>query len=121
MPFKDNLSKLAKTVGEGATAVAKKSGDMVEVTKLNLAIQSEVDGIKSMYSDIGAMIYKKYEDGEQLDEDIITICEKIKDKEDIVTELKQKVLYIKNIKMCANCKTELSPEIIFCPKCGKEL
>lgn len=128
MSFKDNLSKIAKTVSNGASSVAnnvaKKSSDLVEVSKLSVSVASEEDKIKNFYNEIGKLIYEKFENEEDfkenLDEDILDKCNEIRSIKDSIVTLKEKMKELKNIKVCPNCKTEMKLETQFCPKCGEK-
>jgi ribosomal protein L40E len=118
MTLKDNLSKIAKSVGSGAANVAKKSGSVMGITKLNINIQSEEDKIRALHSQIGVIIYSKYKNQENIDTDLVTICKKIQEHQGRVKELNEKILNIKKVKLCEKCENELELEATFCEKCG---
>ncbi|NSW89623.1 MAG: zinc-ribbon domain-containing protein [Firmicutes bacterium] len=115
MPLFDNLSK---KVSEAAQAAAKKSTELVEITKLNMNISSEEDKIKKLYIKIGESIYAKFCSGLQIDPDFINDCEEIKSHLEAIKGLKAKIMEIKNIKLCTSCGTEIDRNVMFCPKCG---
>lgn len=54
MAFIDKINTLAKNVGE-------KTGDAIEITKLNAKISSEKSAINELYRQIGERAYKKYQ------------------------------------------------------------
>jgi hypothetical protein len=118
MPFVDNISKFAKSVSDSAVNAAKKSGELVEVTKLNMSIQTEEEKIKELYSQIGSIFYKKYSDKEDIDEEFVSIINDVKSCEEAINNLKQQMLSIKKVKVCGTCGSELEPEDVFCKKCG---
>lgn len=93
MPFFDDLTK---KMSEVAKSAAKKSEDLVETTKLKMAINSEEDKIKAAYTEIGKIIYKKYSSGENVDEDVLSSCQQIKSMEDTIVTLSEKITQIKN-------------------------
>jgi ribosomal protein L40E len=62
MSFKDDFSKIAKSISEGASSAAKKSAELYEISKLNLSIQAEKRKIKELEEKIGHIIYKRYRD-----------------------------------------------------------
>jgi hypothetical protein len=98
MPFKDSLSKIAKSIGDGAKSAAHKSGDMMEITKLNMSISSEENKIKGIYSKIGEVLYKKFADGQLVDDDLMELCTGIKAIEDNICSMRQKIEELKNHK-----------------------
>lgn len=118
MPIMDSLSKIAKSVGDGAKTAVKKSEDMVEIAKLNKAITNEEDRIKLTYSEIGKIIYSKYEKNEIVEDELIQFCNKIDEYQKNIFEIKQKIAEVKNVKICSNCGTEMESTTEFCVKCG---
>lgn len=115
MAFFENLGK---KVGEAAQAAAKKSGDLVETTKLNVNINSEEDKIQKLYTQIGKTLYEKYTAGGAVPEDAIETFEAIKVHEQNIRALKDKVLEIKGSKLCVSCGAEIDKDQLFCSKCG---
>jgi rubrerythrin len=115
MPLFDNFSK---KVGDAAKTAAKKSGELVETTKLNMTINSEEDKIKKLHNEIGKLVYIKFEGGNNFEPDINSICQQIMEVQKNIDSIRRKVLEIKNAKTCPNCKSEMEINIMFCPKCG---
>ena len=70
MAFFDKLGDLAKNVGE-------KTGDMVEITKLNSKISSEKSAIEGLKKQIGECCFNKYREGGIIDEDLVALCRTI--------------------------------------------
>jgi len=52
------IKDLTRKVTDTARVAAKKSSDMVEITKLNFSIGSEEDKIKKIYMQIGETVYR---------------------------------------------------------------
>ena len=112
------LENFTKKVSETTKAAVKKSGELVEETKLNLSIRTEESKIEKVYTEIGRIVYESFSKGEEVDEAFKENCEKIKAYEESIKEMKDKILDIKNIKMCQACNAELEADVVFCPKCG---
>ena len=87
---------LGKKVSKAAQVAAKKSSDLVEITKLNANISSEEDNIKACYRKMGEICFNKFEQGETLDEEQMAYCKEIITHQEKINELKQKVAEIKN-------------------------
>ncbi|MEW9097378.1 MAG: hypothetical protein AB2417_20075 [Clostridiaceae bacterium] len=102
MQIKDSitsgLSKIAKTVGDGAATVAKKSGEIVETSKLNLNISSEKNNIEKLYKEIGEMIFEKYKNGAMIDVDLEEACKSIEESHKNIEKIKEKIEEIKKDK-----------------------
>ena len=112
------LENLGKKVGEAAQAAAKKSGELVETTKLNVNIGSEEDKIQKLYTQIGKTIFEKYSATGTVDQDVQENCEAIKVHGQNIKSLKEKIMEVKNVKSCVSCGTEMDRAQIFCSKCG---
>ena len=89
------LSKLAKTVGDGANTVAQKSSEFVESSKLNLNISSEKNNIQELYREIGRVVYSKYENGEIIDKDLEDSCQQLEESHKTIMELEDRIDNIK--------------------------
>ncbi|CDI48088.1 hypothetical protein [Clostridium tetani] len=105
------LSKIAKTVGDGANTVAQKSSEFVEISKLNLNISSEKNNIEELYREIGRVVYSKYENGEIIDKDLEDSCQQLGESYNKIMELEDKIDNIKkstkaNKKEEVKCDTE---------------
>lgn len=112
------LENLTKKVAETAKAAAKKSGDIVEVTKLSVSISTEEDKVEKEYANIGKIVYQSLENDTDVEEAVKECCERIKNYLKNIEGIKQKIQELKNVKTCANCKAELDMEVAYCPKCG---
>lgn len=112
------LENLGKKVGEAAQAAAKKSGELVEITKLNVNIGSEEDKIQKLYTQIGKSIFEKYNATGMADADVKDNCEAIKLHEQNIKALKDKIMEVKSVKNCVSCGSEMDKTQLFCAKCG---
>lgn len=114
------FNNITKKVTETAKSAAKKSGDIVEVTKLNISITGEEEKIKRAYDDIGKIVYESFARGEKIADPFKQYCEKVGEYEKKIEEMRQKILELRNIKMCPECSTELLVEMAYCHTCGKK-
>lgn len=112
------LENLGKSIGGAAQAAARKSGELVEITKLNVNINSEEDKIQKLYSQIGKTIFEKYTATGEAADDIKEACEAITVHEQNIKGLKDKISEVKGTKQCVGCGTEMEKAQIFCSKCG---
>lgn len=112
------FDKITNKVSDTAKAAAKKSGELVEVTKLNAAINQENEKISKAYQAIGKLIFVKYTNGEECPQYVISKCEEINEINISIKGLKERVNELKNIKLCKNCYAEIDHDVIFCPSCG---
>jgi polyribonucleotide nucleotidyltransferase len=115
MSFFENIGK---KMGEAAQAVSKKSSEIVEVTKLNSAINSEEDKIQKLFSQIGKTIYENYEQTGEAVDLAKASCEQIAAHKENIKSLREKIAEVKGIKTCISCGAEMDRAQLFCAKCG---
>lgn len=114
------LDNITKKVTDTAKAAAKKSGSVVEVTRLNININTEEEKIRKIYTDIGKQLYEDYNEGKIVGEKLLEHCLKIDDIIGSIADMRDKILELKNIKACPNCGMELDMEMEYCYKCGRK-
>ncbi|MGE5472635.1 MAG: zinc ribbon domain-containing protein [Ignavibacteriales bacterium] len=113
------LENLGKTISGAAQTAAKKSGEMVEITKINMSIGSEEDKIEKVYLQIGKKVYDSSIAGTEISlEDFRDAFSEITERLNTIKELKAKILEVKSVKICSACGAELEKEVQFCNKCG---
>lgn len=119
MPIKDSLARIGKYLEEGVSSVAYKSENLVEISKLNLALSSDEKNKDEIYLKIGKKIYKDYKENKISDNSLLDKCEEIEEINKDIAGIKKKILKLRDKKQCKKCGTEMVKEADFCPKCGK--
>jgi len=109
---------LGKKFSEAAQLAAKKSTNLVEITKVNMAISAEEEKIEKAYAKIGKEIFNKYNSYVEVDPDVVALCEEIKSYQENLANLKSRLMDLKDVKLCIRCNAELDKSVLFCPKCG---
>lgn len=84
-----------KKVSKAAQAAAKKSGELVEITKLNANISAQEDSIKKCYIKMGEMCFEKFRGNQLQDNELLTVCNEIVGYQEKITELRGKIDEIK--------------------------
>ena len=118
MDIKDSFSSLAKNISNGATQVAKKSAELVEVSKNNMSIGSNENKIYELYAKIGEEVFKRYKENKDIPQGLKGICEDINRLEEDSEKLIGKINKIKKLKKCSNCGEDMKIQVTYCPKCG---
>ena len=118
MSFIDSLSR---NFGETAKKAVKKSGEVVEITKLNLQISNQEDKANQLYSEIGKKLYNKYNRGDTVDAGVVGFCEQVDEIEAGIRVTRRRLADMKNTRICPECKAEVKKECVFCPKCGEKV
>ncbi len=105
-----------------ATKLAKvKSGEIYEVTKLNLSINECEAKIEKMFKNAGVLCYRDFENGVEISEDIKLIMESVDAKYKEIESLKARINEIKSVITCPSCGASNVFEAKFCNSCGKNL
>lgn len=112
------FSSVSKKVSNTAKSAAKKSGDMIEISKLNKLIDAEEESIRKIWQEIGKVVYTDYKAGEEIPLSAKAFCDGIRISEKKIDYMKLKILELKSLKRCPGCSEELDIQTAFCPKCG---
>ncbi|MBE7043620.1 MAG: zinc-ribbon domain-containing protein [Ruminococcaceae bacterium] len=112
------LNVMKEKLSVAGEKVVKKSGQLVDSTKLHYQISTEEGELKKKYERIGKMVYQaKCGEGELSDE-INTICDDIALSLEKIGELKQRLQVVKNKKNCPHCGEEIAQDTPYCAACG---
>ena len=123
MALFDKVSNLAKSA-------ADKTGEMVEVSKLNLKINESKGKIAASKAQLGEYYWKKCENGEALDDEAMGICAQIKAENDTIDQLNAEIQKIKGAEggggqkagaFCTSCGASIPGGTNFCPGCGAKV
>lgn len=112
------FNKLKGKAGCFAQKAAKKSGKMMEITKLNMNISTEKEALKSLYHELGEYCFKKYTSGETNDSTVAELCEEVKIHLENIDFFNEKINEVKNMTVCSSCGNEMLKTNEFCGKCG---
>ena len=111
MGFLDKAKKAAQDAKD-------KTSEIIEVNKVNKQIGQQEDLIKDSYVLMGKQTFSDFMEDKEITPDLKEKCDEIVASKEMIVELKKKILEIKNIRICPNCKSEMQLDIAFCPKCG---
>ncbi len=92
MEFMDSLSK---RIGEMAKQVEEKSGEWLEIGKINLELFREEEAIRKLCRKIGESVYEAYSHGEVYGSKVDENCREIGEKKLKILLLKQQIEEIK--------------------------
>lgn len=118
MGFKNNFSKITKSLSEGTSSVVQKSNELIAVSALNGEINNEEKKKNMIYIAIGKVVYNSFIDKAELSEEIRHKCEAIAEHDEKIKIIMGKIINAKRIKKCPNCGANMNISITFCPDCG---
>ncbi len=132
MAFLDKLNTIAKNVGE-------KTGDAIEITKLNAKISGEKSAISELYKQLGEKIYEKYAAGAYQDIDMAELFDAVDARKANIADAEEKISAIKAENearaqagsaaqtaekaapagpVCSCCGAPVAEGVKFCNQCG---
>lgn len=107
-------------IKEAVDMIGKKTGKVVDVSKLKLSAAEVESDIKKSFEKLGEIVYNKGID--EISNEDITKCISHIDKLYVkLGEIKNRIAQTKNRKKCPNCDFENDNEALFCSRCGKKL
>lgn len=117
----DIVEKIIANVGKTTKAVVQRSNDMVELTKLKLAIGNAENEARDVMCEIGRLVYTAYKNGEGEAELVEAKCVQLDEIRDTIAEKKSEYARLRNMKHCPKCHKENDDDALFCSACGERL
>ena len=111
------FSDLKQTFG----GAVKKSGELIELTKLKLAAGETKNSIRSKLAMLGELAYLAAKGEETSASDAETIVADIDALKITLAEQEAKVAELSNKKICENCGKSVNDDAAFCPACGNPM
>lgn len=109
-------------LGETITRTAKELGERAEMLYESQRIRNKLAGeeriIDKVMADLGNLIYKRYSDGETVDEELCVLCEEIDQHMQKIAEYKETMAGMRGQKICPSCQKAVDKDVSFCPYCG---
>ena len=93
----DFFNDLGKCISDTVDEIGKKADDMMEIGKYNSQIKSLRRENTRDYVDMGKLIYQRYLDGKELDEELVKFCEEIQERDEDVKDFLQKIDRVKGL------------------------
>ncbi|MCL6476875.1 MAG: zinc ribbon domain-containing protein [Peptococcaceae bacterium] len=122
MDFFQKMVDKAKGLGGMAREVTRKSGELLEVTKLKFEMSKLEKETENNLAGLGAVVYQKYKGATDMDNEIERLCqstarleEEMKVIQDQIEKLQPKPL------TCPECKVDLPSGGKFCTYCGTKV
>lgn len=114
----DFFDSFGETISRTARELSEKAENFYEVQKLRNQISAEECVVSKAMERLGGIIYKRYEGGESVDDEIAGICGEISRHVSKIHELKGSAAGKAGQKICPSCHHTIDKEVFFCPFCG---
>lgn len=123
MAFLDKINDFAKNATE-------KTNNAIEATKLSAKAESEQRSLNAIIQKIGEYYVAKMDNGEVLDDEVMSIYEGVVASRKTITEIREEIEALKapketplekaSSKFCPYCGKEIEASAKFCLNCGKQ-
>ena len=80
----DFFEEFSRRISDVASDITKKTGDTLEIQKIKSNVRT----------DIGRMVYEKFQSGEVSDMDYVTLCEEIEKREEEIEKQEEEIVKI---------------------------
>lgn len=119
----DFLEQVKNTAIDVAQAVAQKSTEVVELSKIKYAIFDLKADIKKLYTEVGHLVYREFEESSEYSSEVMEKCQVIKNKMAKIAALKAQAEAVKNGSefYCPECGRECGEKDEVCPFCGSDI
>lgn len=119
MDFLHKVGEKAKELGGLAKEATRKSGELLEVTKLKFELSRLEKEMENNLSGLGALVFQKYRGVADTDDEIDRLCQSTARLEDEIKSVDQQIEKIQPKSLtCPECKLELPSGGKFCSYCG---
>lgn len=125
----DNIFKKVKSVASDVISeaekvtkdVVKKSGNLVDQTKLKIAMNEMEQKLNDEYIAIGKFVYDQHKQGSEFTDVVGEHCTKLDEISAEIEDMKKQLAEAKNSVLCDECDTLNPVDSQFCSKCGAKL
>lgn len=117
----DIIEKIISNVEKTAKSVVQRSTDVVEITKLKMAISNAEAEAEELTLEVGRLVYDAYRSGEGNPELVEEKCEQIEALKKEIEDKRNQYAKLRNLKRCNACEYENEADAIYCCKCGTKL
>ena len=114
----DFFTDFGETISKAAKDLGNRADSFVETQKIRAKILSEQKMIDKDFSDLGKMIYKRYVDGEPLDETMAEVCEDVTQRKIAIAAHREIIAKMNGETICAACGASVPADAAFCMQCG---
>lgn len=93
--MEDFLGRLGKKIGDTVEDLGKKAEDTLDIQRIKGQINTMKRANERDFTDMGKIIYERFEKGEVVDTDFIAFCEEIEKREEEIKDCEQEISRIK--------------------------
>ncbi len=122
MDFFQKVSEKAKELGGIAKETARRSGELVEVTKLKFDLSKLEKEMEHNLSGLGALVYQKYSGAGDVDDEIDRLLRSTARLEEEIKAVNRQIEKMQPKGLtCPECKVDLPAGGKYCSYCGRKV
>lgn len=114
----DFFDELSTMFSKKAKEFGDKAESFCEAQKIRSKIHAQEAEIEKVKMTLGEMIYKKYRDGNAVDQDMCLLCDEISKLERKILRYKEEIADLNGQKVCPFCMKKIDKEARYCQYCG---
>ncbi len=119
MDFLQKVGEKAKELGGLAKEATRKSGELIEVTKLKFELSKLEKEMENNLAGLGALVFQKYRGAADVDDEIDRLCQSTARLEEEIKVVSQQIEKLQPKSLtCPECKVDLPAGGKFCSYCG---
>ncbi len=112
------MDRLFSDIKNTARSAVKKSGELLELTKLKMAAADTKSEVQTKFAELGKIVYEaKKNGGEHLD-DMESVTQQIDELYEQLSEQEAKIVELKKQKLCTACGNACDTGAAYCSNCG---
>lgn len=116
-----DFSTWTNMIKDTVESAGKKTGEVLEVTKIKMQVAQQRAELSKAYEKLGAMVYDMMKNEEQ-DSSAVDVCiDEIDFILSKISESESKANELKKVTVCPSCGAEVALDACFCSKCGAKI
>ncbi|MBE7049047.1 MAG: zinc ribbon domain-containing protein [Ruminococcaceae bacterium] len=112
------MEKFLSDLKQTMSSAFKKSGELVELTKIKLAAGDTKNSIQKNFIKLGELTYLTSKGDENSGSEIKQLISTIDNLMDTLSQQEEKMVELSNKKVCSACGKASAEEAAFCSSCG---
>jgi len=113
-----NFDTIKRNATGVANKAAKKTNDLTNLAKLNVAVKNLENKLDGVYGEIGRLFYIAERNGEDYTADIAAMIMKADKFQAEIEATKKQINALRKVVVCEGCGNEISDEAAYCSFCG---
>ncbi|WP_077533694.1 zinc ribbon domain-containing protein [Massiliimalia massiliensis] len=117
-----NMDEVFEKAKDAVNIAAKKTEEVVNISKLKLETVKVNNEIKSLYEKLGRSVYQsRGKSGNSNEDTVHSLCEEIDELLSKLDALNKEIAELKNVTVCPGCGQNNPKENVYCSKCGARI